>query len=460
MGWSKHMHLVTKFILVTIICCCGSLAGQYRVVGYYPDWVNDDLPAYALDFSILTHVNHAFAWPTATGEIQTYAGMLDIELNVDIHENGGSILLSFGGWGNSDGFSPMTADPVTRQTFVTNLIDLCQYYEYDGVDFDWEHPTTQTETDNYTLLIKEIREAADSTFDNFLVTMAIPATNWSAQHYDLDALTPYVDWFNAMTYDFHGTWTRHAGHNSPLYPSPSNDPDGSCHTSMNYLIQSRGIEPNLVNLGIPFYGKEFNASVINGGSSGGSITYQYNSVLNLIDAGWTYDWDAVARAPYIRNPDKTKLVTFDDPLSVREKCNYAFERGLGGVMMWALGQDVVDGKEVLLEAMRGFSTSIKDYDSSTDAYDHELYLSSYPNPFNPQTTISYELLELSIVDLNIYDVNGREITTLESQRKLAGHYDLQWNGLDAEGSKVSTGVYFARLQAGDHGKTIKLLYLK
>ena len=56
--------MVIGFFLVTSPLS----AGPSRVVGYYPDWVNDDLPGDYLDFTILTHVNHAFAWPSSSGE--------------------------------------------------------------------------------------------------------------------------------------------------------------------------------------------------------------------------------------------------------------------------------------------------------------------------------------------------------------------------------------------------------
>ena len=85
---------------------------------------------------------------------------------------------------------------------------------------------------------------------------------------------------------------------------------------------------------------------------------------------------------------------------------------------------------------------------------------NYPNPFNPTTTISYDLPELSKINLTIYDVTGREITILHNQEQPAGHYDVQWNGVDESGHSVSTGVYFARLKAGDYSKTIKMVYLK
>ena len=85
---------------------------------------------------------------------------------------------------------------------------------------------------------------------------------------------------------------------------------------------------------------------------------------------------------------------------------------------------------------------------------------NYPNPFNPSTNIKYELPELSNVHLTIYDVTGRQVAILQNQDRPAGHYEVQWNGLDDSGNQVTTGVYFARLLVGDYSKTIKMLYLK
>ena len=94
--------------------------------------------------------------------------------------------------------------------------------------------------------------------------MAVPISNWSGQWLDMSALRPHVDFFNAMTYDFHGSWSSNAGHNSPLYQSPPGDPDGSVETGINYLVNTRGLPENKVNMGIPFWGKRYNTSTING----------------------------------------------------------------------------------------------------------------------------------------------------------------------------------------------------
>lgn len=85
---------------------------------------------------------------------------------------------------------------------------------------------------------------------------------------------------------------------------------------------------------------------------------------------------------------------------------------------------------------------------------------NYPNPFNPTTTIQYSLPDAEQVKLTIFDIRGQEITTLVQSEKPPGTYEVQWKGMDRSGNHVSTGVYFARLQAGEYSKTIKMLYLK
>jgi len=85
---------------------------------------------------------------------------------------------------------------------------------------------------------------------------------------------------------------------------------------------------------------------------------------------------------------------------------------------------------------------------------------NFPNPFNPTTTISYDLPERSDLNLTIYDVTGRDMVILENQEQPAGHYEFQWNGVDESGNQVSTGIYLARLQAGEYSKTIKMVLLR
>jgi len=85
---------------------------------------------------------------------------------------------------------------------------------------------------------------------------------------------------------------------------------------------------------------------------------------------------------------------------------------------------------------------------------------NFPNPFNPTTTISYDLPEQSMIKLTVFDIRGQEVTNLNNGIKQPGKYEVQWNGMDQAGNQVSTGVYFCRLETGYFSQTIKMLYLK
>ena len=85
---------------------------------------------------------------------------------------------------------------------------------------------------------------------------------------------------------------------------------------------------------------------------------------------------------------------------------------------------------------------------------------NHPNPFNPTTNIKYALPEQTLVKLTVFDIRGHEVAMIKDETTPPGNYEVQWHGLNHLGDQVSTGVYFARLQAGDFSKTIKMLYLK
>jgi hypothetical protein len=85
---------------------------------------------------------------------------------------------------------------------------------------------------------------------------------------------------------------------------------------------------------------------------------------------------------------------------------------------------------------------------------------NYPNPFNPTTTISYDLPKRSQVTLDIYDILGKQIKTLVNQSQDVGNKIAVWDGTDNLGRQVSAGVYLYQIQAGEFSQTRKMLLLK
>ena len=92
-------------------------------------------------------------------------------------------------------------------------------------------------------------------------------------------------------------------------------------------------------------------------------------------------------------------------------------------------------------------------------------LANYPNPFNPETWIPYHLAHDADVRLTIYDIKGAKVRQLDLGHQLAGYYTdrtkaAYWDGRNAFGESVASGVYFYQLSAGDYSATRRMVILK
>ncbi len=85
---------------------------------------------------------------------------------------------------------------------------------------------------------------------------------------------------------------------------------------------------------------------------------------------------------------------------------------------------------------------------------------NYPNPFNPETRIRFELAKTSNVRLMIYDVLGRKVRTLVSDKMDAGHHVVNWDGMNDEGIEAASGMYVYRIKAGDFISHRKMLLVR
>jgi hypothetical protein len=85
---------------------------------------------------------------------------------------------------------------------------------------------------------------------------------------------------------------------------------------------------------------------------------------------------------------------------------------------------------------------------------------NYPNPFNPSTTIEFALPQRETVRLDVFDILGRQVSTLVNAEMSAGTWRVVWNGKDANGSPVATGMYIYRIQAGSFSMVKKMLMIK
>ena len=85
---------------------------------------------------------------------------------------------------------------------------------------------------------------------------------------------------------------------------------------------------------------------------------------------------------------------------------------------------------------------------------------NHPNPFNPVTTLHYDLPEDAMVNITIYDMMGRVVSNLVNSQQNAGYKSIQWNATNNTGQPVSAGLYLYTIQAGEFRQTKKMVLLK
>ncbi len=310
------------------------------VVGYYPSWARAEFDHTRIEYSSLTHIAHAFAWPDPEGNLIVPEGYVYPELVAAAHANGVKMIMSIGGWGNCDGFAPMASLSATRGGFINQVVQFCREQGYDGVDIDWEFVEGDGQEQDFSLLIRELWAALKAMNPPRLLTMAAPADEYYARWIDFESLHPYFDFIGFMTYDFHGEWSDHSGHNSPLY-SCGGDACGSVDKTFNYA-RERQVPLEKLLLGVPFYGRSFDSQGLYAPFQT-SRGYAFHEAADLWAQGWSYQWDHCAKVPTLVAPGGKEILSYDDVFSVAWKCLYVNDKQVAGVIIWELSQDGLPG---------------------------------------------------------------------------------------------------------------------
>ncbi len=129
----------------------------------------------------------------------------------------------------------------------------------------------------------------------------------------------------------------------------------------------------------------------------------------------------------------------------------------------AIGSEWNDGSGIDAGHVRVYATdalNITDNEIFYSLPNKLTLLPVYPNPFNPTTTITYGLDKDSDVSINIYDISGKQITTLQNKYQTQGWHSIIWYGFDDSGTKVGGGVYFCQVKVGDLVETEKMVLVK
>ncbi len=291
------------------------------------------------------------------------------------------VMIACGGWGGCAGFSDMVTDPVLRKGFVQSTVDFINKYDLDGTDMDWEYPGMkgagntfrESDTENFTALMKELREAMDATGKNLLLTFASAGWERYYDHVETLEVMKYADYMNIMTYDLAGGGTPFTAHHTnlgwvkeedvkdtPAYKLAKernwNYKPRSAKSIVDFCIQL-GVKPEQIVIGGAFYGRgwkgvapennglyQLNKGIWKGWAQYGNIRDKYEN-----KGGFKRYWDEKAEAPYLYNAKDSLFISYDDPESLTLKTKYAKEIGLGGIMFWQLTNDSKD--YILLDAI-------------------------------------------------------------------------------------------------------------
>ena len=285
-----------------------------------------------------------------------------------------TLSIAVGGWTLSDHFSTVTSTQAGRDTFSDSIVEfLTTYQVFDGIDFDWEYPggggesgnsASPSDGANYALLMTDVRAKLDDLGSElgrtYEISIASPAGLDKIANFNLAGLAPSVDFFNVMTYDFHGTWEDTTGHQAAF----TGDPVGyDIETAVDAYLDA-GVAPEQIVLGAPLYTRAW-SGVADGGDGGYNEAasgaapgtyeagnYDYKDLLSQINsgAGWDLYWDDNAQASYVYNAGQDIFSSFETTTSIALKAEWADAMGLGGMMFWDLSNDATDSPDSLISA--------------------------------------------------------------------------------------------------------------
>ncbi|KAF9155273.1 hypothetical protein BG015_010477 [Linnemannia schmuckeri] len=373
---------------------------EKMVIAYWTDWTSAAMPPESIPFDKVTHVNYAFSIvsPDYRPVFQT-----DYLLNRVVraaHLKDVKVLISIGGWTGSQYFSPLSASPRGRQTFVNGAIDFVKNYNLDGIDIDWEYPgrmgsacniyDANNDAKNFLLLLQELRAAMNQLpngdrLEISLATRLLPFDGPEGIMKDVSEFAKVVNHINIMAYDVNGSWGSVTGANAPL----------GGESQLTYANGAQawidaGFPAAQINMGVPFYGRSLTTKSDMTTSQSMQVPFikpvplgdnndalwtdpcekeaAYSGVWkykNLREQGvvdehgnarapWIRKFDKESQTPWLFNPSTKQFISYDDRESLRLKVDYAKKKHLGGMMLWALNQDTTNFEllDVLQEIRR------------------------------------------------------------------------------------------------------------
>jgi len=361
-----------------------------KVVGVYtPNWQPTALVD-ALHGDSVTHVVYAFLHVCGPGQLAEdaprCAGKADYQIASSAIDDSFDaafarlkaraphvkVVASVGGWGGSDPFFHLANDAVPRAAFAKSAAHFLRMHPaFDGIDIDWEHPTSNgaangvalgspADGQGYADLMASLRAAMNVlTAENghkYLLTSAINCERVIVDKVNYRDAAKSLDLIFMMTYDFYGGWTRTVGNHAAPRAHADDAQDGLDVATRTML--AAGVPAGKLVAGVAMYGRGFTGvarPAPGHGFSGETHTGTYPAPEGAADwrelAARYIDRDGRGRHGYqtvfdprtlawnLYNPRSRLFMGYDDPRAVLAKGAFVRANGLAGVFAWELSQD-------------------------------------------------------------------------------------------------------------------------
>lgn len=359
LGWAAAAVLVT--LVATTVGLASEGAGIRAVpaaaaespwlLGYFPGYQRDLMPADEIEWSALTHVVVGPVIPRADGSLDT---AMDIDaasgpafardLAIRAHAHGVVPLLMIGGAGTHDAFAAAAHNHPAA--LVRNLLSTMDDLGYDGLDLDWE-PVPAADEADLAALAHALRVARPSA----VLTMPV---GWATTTFPdvssvYGSLADDLDRINVMSYGMAGAWDGwQTWHSSALHGAGGATPSAVDVSVAAYL--DAGVPAAKLGVGIGFYGSCWAGGVTGPRQAvGGSALVADDNVMSITNIRSSYAdpsasrYDSAAQAPYLsfatpHGPQRCTFVSYEDETSIQAKGAWARSQGLGGAIVWSIPQ--------------------------------------------------------------------------------------------------------------------------
>ncbi|MCG8687846.1 MAG: glycoside hydrolase family 18 protein, partial [Desulfobacterales bacterium] len=312
----------------------------HKIYGFYPYW--NDNKGLKFDFRLYTRIGYYAAIPNAkTGKIEKSFNWNRLDFDLPRQHGCKVDLVVASPFKNIK--SKLLDRSKVSSTFMQEILTLVQQSGGDGITLDFGH-LNKHDKDNLTQFVATLSKSLKNLNPEFQLNFMLPpiiANDNKHFAYDFNSLSQYIDNYLFTGFDYHGTFTKYAGPNAPLY---GREQWLSFNINSSILqYSSLGVKNSQLILVVPYFGKKWKTHDFEIPSKAkGLIKFlSYNEFFTNTASSCDRVFDSASLSPcyHLTENNENYQIWIDDSVSIGLKYKYAIKNNLAGVGIWALGYD-------------------------------------------------------------------------------------------------------------------------